>query len=213
MINSELCYECVNCQSSYNLRFSVDSNDCRDSSFLYGCRNCSNCVGCVNFVNRNYCIWNEQYTKERYFEKLKELKLNSHSSIEKTKKDFEEFRKKFPQKGVNAIKSTNVSGNWLTNCANVNKSYNCEDVKDGRYLLMVFKAQDCMDYFEWGNKAELIYESANCGLDISRLFFCLQCWMGASDLYYCNTCPGARNCFGCVGLKKGEYAILNKKYS
>jgi hypothetical protein len=37
--------------------------------------------------------------------------------------------------------------------------------------------------------------------------------MGATDLFYCNSCPGARNCFGCFGLKKGEYSILNKKYS
>ena len=69
-----------------------------------------------------------------------------------------------------------------------------------------------MDYFEFGNKAELVYESENCGIDIARIFFSTQCWMGATDLYYCNTCPGARNCFGCVGLKKGEYSILNKKY-
>ena len=37
--------------------------------------------------------------------------------------------------------------------------------------------------------------------------------MGAHDLYYCNTCPGAHDCFGCVGLKKGKYSILNKEYS
>ncbi len=78
---------------------------------------------------------------------------------------------------------------------------------------MVFGAEDCMDYYEWGNKAEQIYESVNCGINIARLYFCNQCWQGASDLYYCNTCPGARNCFGCVGLKKDEYSILNKKYS
>jgi len=213
LIKSELCYECVNCQNSYNMRFSVDTNDSRDSSFLYACRNCSNCVGCVNLLNREYCIWNEQYTKEKYFEKIKELELNSHSGLEKMKIKFEEFRKRFPQKGVNAIKSTNVSGNWLTNCMNVHQSFNCEEVKDGKYLLMVFKAQDCMDYFEWGNKAELVYESENCGLDISRIFFSTQCWSGANDLYYCNTCVGSQHCLGCVGLKKGEYSILNKRYS
>ena len=32
-------------------------------------------------------------------------------------------------------------------------------------------------------------------------------------MYYCNTCPGAHDCFGCVGLKKGKYSILNKEYS
>jgi hypothetical protein len=78
---------------------------------------------------------------------------------------------------------------------------------------MVFGAEDCMDYYEWGNKAEQIYESVNCGLNIARIYFVNQSWAGATDLYYCNTCPGARNCFGCVSLKNGEYSILNKKYS
>ena len=70
-----------------------------------------------------------------------------------------------------------------------------------------------MDYFQWGNNAELVYESENCGINISRIYFCNQCWMGAHDLFYCDWCPGSGNCFGCVGLKKGEYSILNKKYS
>ena len=70
-----------------------------------------------------------------------------------------------------------------------------------------------MDYFQWGNHAELVYESENCGINVSRILFCSQCWMGAHDLTYCDSCPGASYCFGCIGLKKGEYAILNKKYS
>ena len=70
-----------------------------------------------------------------------------------------------------------------------------------------------MDYFQWGNKAEQIYESENCGLNVARLSFCSQCWTGAIDLSYCISCPSSVNCFGCIGLKKGQYSILNKKYS
>ena len=213
VIDCELCYECLNCERCYNLRFSQENKDCRGSFFLYACRNCSNCVGCVNLVNQEYSIFNERYTKEEYFKKLEELKLNSVSGISKMEKQFEEFRKKFPQRFIASIKSEKMSGNWLSNCKNVHSSLDCMNVKDGKYLFSVFDAEDCMDYFQWGNKAEMIYESENCGINIARLYFCMQCWMGATDLYYCNTCPGARNCFGCVGLQKGEYAILNKKYS
>ena len=209
----ELCYECVNCANCYNVKFGQESKDSRDCSFIYSCRNCSNCVGCVNLVNAEYCIWNKKYTKEEYFQKLKEMKLNTFSGIEKMKVEFEDFRKQFPQRAIMSIKSEKVSGNWFLNSKNVKQSFDCEGVKDGKYLFMVFNAEDCMDYFEWGNKAEQIYESENCGLDIARLYFCNQCWMGAHDLYYCNTCPGAHDCFGCVGLKKGEYSILNKQYT
>ena len=213
VFDCELCYQGVNIENCYNTKFCQESKDCRDSSFLYACRNCSNCVGCVNLVNQKYCIWNKKYTREEYFGKLNELKLNTHSGIKKFQKEFEEFRRKFPVKAIASVKSEKISGNWLSNCKNVHQSFDCQHIKDGKHLFMVFGAEDCMDYYEWGNKAEQIYESVNSGLNIARLYFCNQCWMGASDLYYCNTCPGARNCFGCVGLKKGEYAILNKKYA
>jgi len=209
----ELCYECINCEHGYNLRFSQDSNNCRDSFFLYACRNCSNCVGCVNLVNKEYHIFNEAYSKEEYFEKLKKLGLNTVPGIVLIEKEFNEFRKKFPQKSITSIKSSNISGNCFSNCKNVHQSFDCINVKDGKYLFSIFDAQDCMDYFEWGNKSELIYESTNCGINSSRLSFCAQCWMGAHDLLYCDGCPSSGYCFGCIGLKKGEYSILNKKYS
>jgi len=213
IFDSELCYECVNIENCYNVKYSREVKDCRDSYFLYSCRNCSDCTLCVNLVNSQYCIWNKKYTKEEYLKKLKEFNLNTSSGIAEMEKKLEEFRKKLPQRYMRTGKSDNVSGNWFSSCKNVQESFDCVDVKDGRHLFMVFGAEDCMDYYEWGNKAEQIYESVNCGLSVARLYFCNQCWMGATDLYYCNTCPGARNCFGCVGLKKGEYFILNKRYS
>jgi len=209
----ELCYECIDCDRCYKVRFSQESIECRDSFFLYACRNSSNCVGCVNLINQEYCIFNKKYTKEDYFKELKNLKLNTTEGIQKVTAEFEEFRKKFPQRSVTSIKSTNSSGNWLRNSENVKNSFWCHDVKDGKYLNFVFSAQDCMDYFQWGNKAELVYESENCGINVSRIYFCSLCWMGAHDLYYCDSCPGASFCFGCIGVKKGEYAILNKKYT
>ena len=209
----ELCYECIDCIKCFKTKFSQDSTECRDSMFLYACRNCSDCVGCVNLVNKEYCIWNMQYSKEEYLEKLKELKLNTSSGIEKMEKEFNEFRKKFPQKAVITLKSNKISGNWFTNCENVKNSFWCINVKDVKYAHFIYDAQDCMDYFQWGNSSELIYESENCGLNSSRLSFCTQCWTGAHDLYYCDSCPSSSYCFGCIGLKKGEYSILNKKYS
>ncbi len=209
----ELCYECVNCSGCYSTRFSQESSTCRDSSFLYACRNCSSCVGCVNLVNQEYCIFNEKYTREKYFEKLQELKLNTTSGIEKMEKEFSEFRKKFPVRAITSVKSDGVSGNWFSNSKNVHQSFDCWNVKDCKYVFGFFDSQDSMDVFEWGNQSELLYESQNCGINCSRIYFCNQCWMGAHDLFYCNSCPSSSNCFGCIGLKKGEYSILNKKYS
>ncbi|MBP9715229.1 MAG: hypothetical protein KBD52_01945 [Candidatus Pacebacteria bacterium] len=211
--DSELCYECIDCNNCYKVRFSQETHDSRDSFFLYACRNCSDCIGCVNIVNQQYCIFNKKYTKEEYQEKLKEFKLNTNSGIEEFKKEFESFKKQFPFRSIHSLKSNNYSGNWIVNCQNVKDSFGCLNVKDGKYLLWIFNAEDCMDHFQWGNGAELVYESENVGINVSRIKFSSQCWMGAHDLAYCDSCPGAKNCFGCVGLKKGEYSILNKKYT
>lgn len=211
--DSELCYECIDCNNCYKVRFSQESHDCRDSFFLYACRNCSDCVGCVNLINQSHCIFNIKYTKEEYDKKVKELKLGSFLGLKNFKNEFEDFRKKFPCRSNHSLKSNDYSGNWIVNCQNVKNSFGCLNVKDGKNLLWIFDAQDCMDYFQWGNSAELIYESENCGINVSKIKFSSQCWMGAHDLEYCDSCPGAQNCFGCVGLKKGEYSILNKRYS
>jgi hypothetical protein len=209
----ELCYECIDCEKCYKTKFSQESKESRDSMFLYGCRNCSNCVGCVNLVNQEYCIWNIKYTREEYLKELEKLELSNHSGIERMKEEFENFRKKFPQRSTVSLKSNKYSGNWFTNCENVKDSFWCINVKDGKYLFAIFNAEDCMDYFQWGNSAELIYESENVGINVSRIKFSSQCWMGAHDLSYCDSCPGAKNCFGCIGTKQGEYSILNKRYT
>ncbi len=213
LVQCELCYECIDCKRSYNLRFSQESQDCRDSMFLYASKNCSNCIGCVNLVNQEYCIFNKQYTKDEYFEEAKKLKLNTASGISEMAIRFEKFRKQFPHRSMVSIKSEKVSGNAFLNSENVKNSFWCANVKDGKYLMEVFKLQDSMDFYQWGNASELIYDSQNCGINSSRIAFSSQCWMGAHDLWYCDSCPGSGNCFGCIGLKKGEYSILNKKYT
>ncbi len=209
----ELCYECIDCNKCYKTSFSQESVECRDSMFLYSCKNCSNCVGCVNLVNQEYCILNEKYSKQDYFKKLEELKLNTSNGLAGFDKFFDSFRKKFPQRFAMSLKSNKVSGNWFTNCENVRNSFWGSDMKDCKYAYFIFGAEDCMDYFQWGRNSELIYESSNCGINCSRLYFCSQCWTSAHDLYYCDSCPSSSYCFGCVGIKKGQYCILNKQHT
>jgi hypothetical protein len=71
-----------------------------------------------------------------------------------------------------------------------------------------------MDYFVWGDNAERIYESQCCGHSIQSLSFCCDSWDGVHDLLYCYQCVlGSNHCFGCVGIQRGGYCILNKQYT
>jgi hypothetical protein len=58
--------------------------------FLLSCEACSNCYACFNIINKEYCIFNIEYSKEEYFLKLIEIKKQT---IQEQKKQFEEFYK------------------------------------------------------------------------------------------------------------------------
>ena len=64
----------VGSQSS-NIRFSVSSKYCVDCEFVFNSKNLTNCFMCFGLQNKSYCILNKQYTEEKYFEMLDEIKI------------------------------------------------------------------------------------------------------------------------------------------
>ncbi|OHB20112.1 MAG: hypothetical protein A3J67_06375 [Parcubacteria group bacterium RIFCSPHIGHO2_02_FULL_48_10b] len=211
--SSELCFECVDCFGCNRLLYSQECNHCTNSAFLLNCRNCSDCFGCVNLRNKNYCIFNEQLTKDEYKKRLAEFQLNKLSNVEKMRKSFVDFAKKFIVPSFVENHSVNVSGNWLEECKNVSIGFNCEKVEDGKYLFGIIEAKDVMDYTYWGKSSELIYECSSIGRQCSSVFFSNECWDQLIRSQYCANCHSSSDLFGCVGLRKKQYCILNKQYS
>ena len=71
---SQNCYECIdsyNLTSCFYLQNSSDSYNCWFGYDLVGCKNCLYCAG---LHNQSYMIFNTQYTKEEYEQKLAEMK-------------------------------------------------------------------------------------------------------------------------------------------
>lgn len=63
---SEGCYEVAGGANIYNCFFielCINSSDCMYSSRL---QNCTDCFGCVGLSNKQYCVLNNQLTKEEY---------------------------------------------------------------------------------------------------------------------------------------------------
>lgn len=106
-----------------------------------------------------------------------------------------------------------VSGDFLFESKNVHDSFFIRDGRDLRHCFILSgEVRDCRDLSLFGIHVELAYESAVCGLDAVNIRFCYSCWGGADDLLYCWLC-GSNHCFGCVGLRKKQYCILNKQYT
>jgi hypothetical protein len=211
--SSELCFECIDCFGCNRLMYSQECNTCSSSAFLLNCKNCTDCFGCVNLRNKNYCYFNEQLTKDEYKKRIAEFQLGSRGNVEKIRAKFKEFSKKFIVPALVENHSAEVSGNWLEECKNVQSAFNCERAEDGKYLFGITDGKDMMDYTYWSQFSELIYESSSIGRQCSGVFFSNECWDQLIRAQYCINCHSSSDLFGCVGLRKKQYCILNKQYT
>lgn len=60
------CYWNIDSEGNYNTHFSVKSQICIDSYFLYDCVNCQNCCMSSNLRNAQYYFKNHKLNKEEY---------------------------------------------------------------------------------------------------------------------------------------------------
>jgi hypothetical protein len=215
--------KCENCYEGFWLTQcsqSIFSSHCENSFNLIFCKNCvgcQDCFGCVNLRNKSYCIFNEQYTREEYLEKIKSFKLGSYENLQKIKIQAYEFWLKFPNKFIEGFQNTNVSGNYINHSRNVINSFLVRDSENMHYCQYAQElpgCKDCWDYSVWGDNTQLAYECHACGLGAQNIKFCLLCQENAHDIEYSIFCLGGiENLFGCVGLRKKSYCILNKQYT
>ncbi|MBP7804864.1 MAG: hypothetical protein KA052_01415 [Candidatus Pacebacteria bacterium] len=208
----ERSYDSDDCYDSYNLKYCKGAHSCTDSAFLLNSRGCMNCLGCINLRQQQYCIFNEQYTKEEYEKKLAEYRLDTHSGVEKFRKEFEAFIAGKPRKFAEIYNVLNSTGNYMTNVKNVRHSFHSYDAEECAYSIHAWRgAKECVDCNTAGRGAELLYNTMNTGLDAANIVCGSFCW-GSQFMDYCVNCPDSQNALGCVGYRKAKYAILNKPY-
>ncbi len=213
ILKSEQCYNDILCSSLYQTHFSFDSDESINSWFLKTCINCQDCTGCMNFRNKKNCILNEQYTKEEYDKLKEELNFGSYNILHDFKKKFDNFVLKYPHRFAGILKSTNCSGDCILNAKNVKYSFDVYgDVEDSKYVAHGLGAKDSYDCYGFGGGAYLLYEGADTGLKSSNVYFSVLTH-SCMDTNYTYMCFNSKNLFGCIGIRKGEYCILNKRYT
>ncbi len=212
---SELCYEVISCHNCYNLKYSRFCKNCSNSWFLGDCIGCKNCFGCASLHQKEYCIFNEQKTKEEYEKFIAEFQSGSYSLVQKMKEKVEESHLTQPVKATRGVQNSNVIGDSLNNCKDCSYCYDCNDLRDCRYCTdCLMQAKDCMDIHIWGDRMERCYNSALVGAGSLNIFMSYYVLDGVHDIYYSVWCTrNSKNLFGCVGLTHKEYCIFNKQYS
>ncbi len=215
MQESELCYESIGQTKGYHVFYSEECDGCTDVWFSRNLYSSSNCIGCVNMRGASYCIFNEKYTKEEYAEKLKEFKLHTRAGILAFKEKAEAFWKSHPYREYSGnTLNVNVTGEYTYQSKNSTDMYistGAEDCAHSQFIT-VAPARDCTDYSGWGNGAELIYESANIGDNVNNVRFSVYCFPDVLQTEYSMWAIAGKYNFGCVNLKRKQYAILNKVY-
>jgi hypothetical protein len=206
---SERCFDSVNCHHSYKLFYSRNSRDCVDSYFLYDCRNCQNCFMCWNLRGKSYCIENIQYDKEKYEQKLKEFNLGSYKSIQEHKRRFNKLaREETIHKENFNLKTYNCDGDNLLNDKNCHRCYVISDSEDCYNMLRGLRSKSCIDVGGCWN-SELLGNCSSCDGGYAEKY-CV--WSNSRYSEYLDLCIECESCFGCVGIKKKKYCILNKQY-
>jgi len=213
VMKSEQCYEDILCSGLYKTHFSYDSDDCINSQFLISCLNLQNCLGCINLRHKNYCIFNEQYSKEDYEREIKKYDLGSYKALTLFKEKYNEFIKDKFRRFAFVYKCVNVTGDNIMNSKNSKMIFNIfGEVEDSKYVTHAMNVKNCYDGYGLGLRSELLYECVDAGIDAGRQRFGIITH-SCLDTHYTYLCFSSKNLFGCIGIRKGEYCILNKKYT
>ncbi len=207
--DSEIGYDLIKAEGCYAIFYSKTVFNCANSAFLLNCRSAKNCLFCCNLQNKQYHIFNKPVTKEEFEKRWKEVFDGSQETLIKYKQLFQEFLKTQDTSKKVIINCEDSTGNYLSNCKNVKDSFCIDNCRDCRYCSDIHYSKDCYDVNIY--EGELMYECTHVGPKGYGQYFSQLGWF-SHNIYYCVDIRSCKNCFGCIGLKKKQYCILNKQY-
>jgi len=207
---SELCYESMDIHECYDCTFCQDCVSCTECEWCYDCKGCMSCYGCVNLRNKEFYIFNKKYSREDYFEKLKELRTHGRN-MENPPREFAELKETLPHIAMQGVNNENVTGDHIFNSRNVYFGFDVSDQEDTMYMYNASGSKDCMDVIYTGQDSEMNY-MCHSAVNLKYSNFCDVCWF-SQNLEYCEYVFNSHDCFGCISRNRAEYEILNQKYS
>jgi hypothetical protein len=207
----ELCYECTNATKCYHCLFSQNINNCSDLLLCDQMIGSSECIACTGLRQKKYCVFNVQYKKEEYDKMKRELLAHFSTNRPHLEKRFAELRATVPMRYASIVNSESCTGDYVndskgcTDCFDVVHCQDCKNIWDAQ------KVKNCQDMMI-GYQDELVYNTMGIALNSYMCKCSAYCW-GCQEITYCQHCFNSKYLFGCVGLQKNQYCILNKQYT
>ncbi|QQR83290.1 hypothetical protein IPJ72_05830 [Candidatus Peregrinibacteria bacterium] len=199
-------YECIQCTNVYECTFCQSCDNCSSCDFCFECVGCKDCFGCINLRNKQFYIFNKPYSESEYRQKVAELKTKP----DMVKTELEKLRRTTPHRATHTINCENSTGDQLYNCKNCRDCYTFKNSEECANIFIGEGNKFCYDSDVVDN-CELVYNSANFEQNYDVIGGNLV-WYTKNARYVTNTF-NSNDVFGCIGLKKNQYCILNKQYS
>jgi len=142
---------------------------------------------------------------------MREFDRGSFRQTENMKKTVSEQFARMIVRDVHQNKCENCTGDYIEQSKNCLNCFDTTKGQDSWYLTDALEPINCMDSCFIYYKPELCLETLSTLKLYDVLYSMYIYW--CSHVMYSEYCYNSQNLFGCVGLKKNEYCILNKQYA
>lgn len=208
----ELLYDCTDMEESFNSRYSFHCKQVSDSAFLFNCHNCQYCFMSSNLRNKKYYVFNEQKTKEEYESFMKTIDWKDYKKMLELKKNFQDMIAQTAIPPSFLENCEEVTGNYTKNSQRCDRAFQSHHLQDAYNTFQCNDAKDIKHTYMCCEKVEQISQCVATGLEVQYCKNCAFVWH-SSNMEYCYLCLNCQDCFGCIGLRKKRFCILNKQYT
>jgi len=211
VVGCELCYECVDCTNCRECKYLQRCKQCVNTDFSIDCIGCTHCFGCAGLRHKEYHIFNEPRSREEYERELREYDTMRSSVVYACQKRIRELDRNRPHRFAIHDQTEEATGDYIVKSRRIQNSFDieeCEDVSDSIGI----------EYGKDVARSAFLYHPELCYEQLSvtysqNVYFSYGVYNSHNIEYSMMVHQSSSDCFGCVGLKRNNYCILNKQYS
>lgn len=197
------------CSYSAYLQDCVDSTNCY---FSYDLKGCNNCLFSSGLRNKSYYVRNKQVSKEEFEAEKKKVLNGSWATLLGSLKEFSEIKKHAIRRYANMLKSSNVVGNYVEGCGESTWCFEGLNTERSHAIASVLFAKESTYCYSLGTQPVEFTHGSSVIKGGSNIRFCFNT-LTSNNCTLSDSLISSSECIASVGLKHGEYSILNKQYS
>ncbi len=211
MLSCELCYDGVACFDCYNCVSLTNSKNCVDCFLIEDCQSCESCLACFGLQRKKYYVLNEPVGKDKFLALKSQMETSNFAEFPGWQTRFEQLRRSRPRVYAHLYNCEDCTGDMLFHSK---ECHACFDLRESEHCKFIAFSPNSVHSYDCNMTApdgvQFCYESVSTlGKDLK---FNAIVWFG-NEIDYSMECHHSKNLFGCIGLKKAQYCILNKQYT